>query len=186
MEALPTKLQDLENQLRVLVPQTPQTSREQLLYRAGWEAALAQHAMFTETSPAVAMQNTRQPYANYLAVACAALLLLSTALGWQVWQSPQSSVAPPVVSTTTSTPSEKPLSAAPATLVNTEQPFDIVERPFQESATSTLARYLELRERVTRGGLSMWPVSTPARIEPGAAAQLPARDWQAELLRETL
>lgn len=185
-ELLNAELRDLEQQLRALVPQAPQTSREQLLYQAGWEAALAQHNVPAAISPAVATQKTREPYANnYLAAACAVLLLLSTALGWQVWKAPPG-VAPPVVSTTPSTPSEKPLPAVPATQAKTEQPSEIVDSSFLGSPSTPWASYLELRERVTRGGLSMWPVSTPARIESDDAVQLPARDWQAELLREAL
>jgi hypothetical protein len=196
-ELLNSELLNLENQLRAFVPQAPQTSREQLLYQAGWEAALAQHAAPMTASPAVAIQKTRQPSTNYYwAAACAALFLLSTALGWQVWQHPQPGAVPSVVTTTSVAPTVNAptMKEAPAvtetpiatpTLAISEETLPLAASLFVDRQPSALASYLELRQRVTRGGLSMWSVSTPARGEPNALP-VPARDWQAELLREAL
>src|SRR6478736_5607271 len=111
MEPLPQELLNLEQQLRAFAPQAPQTSREQLLYQAGWEAALAQHSAPTAASPATPVQKSQRRSNYYWAAACAALLLLSTALGWQVWQQPQPELLPNM---TTSAPKKPQSSTSPA------------------------------------------------------------------------
>ncbi len=85
MEPLSKELLDLEQQLGLFVPQTPQASREQMLYQAGWEAALAQQANASPLARTTLLNKSSRPATNYYwGAACAALLLLSTALGWQV------------------------------------------------------------------------------------------------------
>lgn len=179
MEPLPQELQNLEQQLRSFVPQAPQASPEQLLYQAGWEAALAQHTTPATTSPAASVQKSPRHQANYYwAAACAALALLSTALGWQVWHPVQPGATPSIVTTTPGAATEKEIPEQAPSLV-------ITPSTTSDDQPSALASYLELRQRVTRGGLSMWSVSAPVRVEPGDEP-VTNRDWQAELLREAL
>jgi len=185
MESIPQELLNFEQQLQALQPLPVRTSPEQLLYQAGWEAALAQHTVTASVSPAASIQRLPRPRANhYCAAACAVLLLLSTALGWQVWQQPQLGLTPNTATTVPATP-HRSASPAPA-LAITAPAADPEEPRFAEIEPSALASYLELRHRVTRGGLSMWSVSTPGRVAPNDGSQAPARDWQAELLREAL
>ncbi len=185
MEHISQELLNLEQQLRSFVPQGPQASPEQLLYQAGWEAALAQHnPASTATAPGPVQKSPRPRTNHYWAAACVALLLLSTALGWQVWQQPQPRSLPLTTTTVPTTPQPSP---KPAPVLVSTVPENEPETPRSAAnEPSALASYLELRQRVTRGGLSMWPVSTPVRIDPNDALPTPARDWQAELLREIL
>jgi len=183
MQPLPQELQTLEQQLRNFVPQLPQTSPEQLLYQAGWEAALAQHAATSTSSLAMSRSNPTQRSNHYWAAACAALLLLSTALGWRVWHQPQTVLMPQMATTPAKTPSTT--NPAPA-LANTTPVPELEEPRFAHEQPTALANYLELRQRITRGGLSMWPVSTPVHNDAADTSLKPTRDWQAELLREAL
>lgn len=186
MEPLSKELLDLEHQLRLFVPQTPQTSREQMLYQAGWDAALAQQASSVlPAAPTTLPKNSPRSATNYYwAAACAALAVLSTALAWQVVLQPQSGPAT-MITTCPPTPRESNPSASPK-LANIEITVANAEPGRWANSTSGLVNYLELRERVTRGGLNMWPVSTPAPGDPGDSAQVSDRDWQEELFRETL
>jgi len=184
MEPLPKELLELEHQLRLFVPQTPHITREQLLYQAGWEAALVQQAGNATATPRTDQAPPRRAANHYWAAACATLFLLSTALAWRVWQQPQSG-APTMITTAPATP---PVSLPRASAIVTMQAPAIEERQPRswENSATAWANYLELRERVTRGGLSMWPVSTPAPAEHSDTSPAPARDWQEELFRETL
>jgi hypothetical protein len=185
MEPLPQELQSLEQQLRMLVPQTPQTSPEQFLYQAGWEAALAQQAPTAAACPAASTTQPQRSRTNtYWAAACAALLLLSTALGWRAWQQPASHSFPITVITIAPTP--LPSNNSPPMLAVTAPANERNMTRSAEAESSALVNYLELRQRVTRGGLSMWPVSSPTVLAPQEMSLTPARDWQAELLREAL
>ncbi len=176
---------DLEQQLGLFVPQTPQASREQMLYQAGWEAALAQQANASPLARTTLLNKSSRPATNYYwGAACAALLLLSTALGWQVWQQPRSG-SPQLITTSPATARDAN-SDASSTRANNEMTFPNIEQRNSDYRTSGLINYLELRERVTRGGLSMWPVSKPAPVDVGDYTQQSTSDWQEELFRETL
>jgi hypothetical protein len=165
-----------EQQLRTLMPQPAELSREELLYQAGWQAALAQHSTPSASTPVVMLTKPQQTRTNALwAAACAVLLLVSAALGWQVWQQPPVGPALPLATVPT----------APPLRPNIEQQLAGKSSDRQETVNSAAVSYLELRERVTRGGLTMWSGSTPLRglTTPD---ETPTRDWKAELLRETL
>ena len=184
MEPLPIELQNLEQQLRAFLPQAPQESPEQLLYQAGWEAALAQQAATAAASPAGSALKSPRSTNHYWAAACAALVLLSTALAWQVWQQPQARSLP--ITTTTTPAKPQPATKPEPTPAVAAAPPMLVEPRVTEDQPSALASYLELRQRVTRGGLSMWPVSTPVRVDANDNEKPTSRDWQAEVLREAL
>ncbi len=119
------RIVELEHQLRSFVPQTPQTSREQLLYQAGWEAALVQQAGNATATPRTAQAQPRRAANYYWAAACAALFLLSTALAWKVWQQPQSGV-PTMITTAPATP---PVSLPRASTTLTMQAPALEEPP---------------------------------------------------------
>jgi hypothetical protein len=191
MEPLPKELLDkelleLEQQLRSLMPAMPQTSPEQMLYQAGWEAALAQQpgTVITTANSMAPAKPHHHSAVPYLTAACAALLLLSAALAWQVWQQPQAGISVPIT-TAPANPREGAPAAAPSSAI-AEPLYANIAPTFGAQQAAGLLNYLELRERVTRGGLSMWPTSTPAPVDPSHSTAGPSRDWQEELFRETL
>ncbi len=211
MKAIPPQLLSFEQQLRALQPTPARTTPEQMLYQAGWEAALAHVASTTPPLTLVApaqptVRVNRRSAAWYWPVSTAALLLLSATLGWRVWEQPAAAIpaisgpaapAPqlaqtpprPIEPPATATVLTSPSASVPLAMSNTVS-YSTAYSPRQETRDETdyqkLASYLELRDRIARGGLSMLPTPAYRGDEQRRAPKSTQRELLADLWREVL
>jgi hypothetical protein len=169
---LPNELKSLEAELAVLLPSTGTLHRNELMYRAGWEACAVARVSLALPAPGVplALPVPNKPAANWLwPLSTAGLLLVAVTLGLLLASraEPESRVVyveRPATAVVDNEQTKRPSAAIAPIPVAQNSPFEFTTADLRRPRIGD--DYLSLRERVLAFGVEVLSPTDASPVSP--------------------